>query len=60
MNFATAVLTTGQMGEADRRCVLAGSSVVADEFGPGLLAEDLPDLLPGALRRLLGVKTCTR
>jgi ADP-dependent NAD(P)H-hydrate dehydratase / NAD(P)H-hydrate epimerase len=25
----------------------------AAEFGPGLLAEDLPDLLPGVLRRLL-------
>jgi NAD(P)H-hydrate epimerase len=24
----------------------------ATEFGPGLLAEDLPDLLPGMLRRL--------
>jgi NAD(P)H-hydrate epimerase len=32
----------------------------ASEFGPGLLAEDLPDLLPAVLRRLLGVKTCTR
>jgi NAD(P)H-hydrate epimerase len=27
----------------------------ASEFGPGLLAEDLPDLLPGVLRRLFGV-----
>jgi NAD(P)H-hydrate epimerase len=26
----------------------------AFEFGPGLIAEDLPDLLPGVLRRLLG------
>jgi NAD(P)H-hydrate epimerase len=26
----------------------------ASAFGPGLLAEDLPDLLPGVLRRLLG------
>jgi NAD(P)H-hydrate epimerase len=26
----------------------------AREFGPGLLAEDLPDLLPGVLRRLEG------
>ena len=32
----------------------------ASEFGPGLLAEDLPDLLPGVLRRLVGVSTCTR
>jgi NAD(P)H-hydrate epimerase len=26
----------------------------AREFGPGLIAEDLPDLLPGVLRRLFG------
>lgn len=26
----------------------------AEEFGPGLIAEDLPDLLPKVLRRLLG------
>jgi NAD(P)H-hydrate epimerase len=24
----------------------------ARDFGPGLLAEDLPDLLPGVLRRI--------
>jgi NAD(P)H-hydrate epimerase len=28
----------------------------AAEFGPGLLAEDLPDLLPGVLRRI-GART---
>jgi NAD(P)H-hydrate epimerase len=27
----------------------------AREFGPGLMAEDLPDLIPGVLRRLEGV-----
>ncbi len=26
----------------------------AEEFGPGLIAEDLPDLLPVVLRHLLG------
>jgi NAD(P)H-hydrate epimerase len=26
----------------------------ANEFGPGLIAEDLPDLLPGVFRRLYG------
>jgi NAD(P)H-hydrate repair Nnr-like enzyme with NAD(P)H-hydrate dehydratase domain len=26
----------------------------AAEFGPGLIAEDLPDLLPGVFRRLYG------
>ncbi|HEY5373273.1 MAG TPA: ADP/ATP-dependent (S)-NAD(P)H-hydrate dehydratase [Polyangiaceae bacterium] len=29
----------------------------ASEFGPGLLAEDLPDLLPKVLRRLFGSDT---
>ena len=28
----------------------------AAEFGPGLLAEDLPDLFPGVLRRLAGAR----
>lgn len=28
----------------------------AADFGPGLLAEDLPDLLPGVLRRLFALK----
>lgn len=28
-------------------------------FGPGLIAEDLPDLIPGVLRRLLGASTAT-
>jgi NAD(P)H-hydrate epimerase len=27
----------------------------AKDFGPGLLAEDLPDLIPGVVRRLMGV-----
>jgi len=42
---------------------LAGAAAVwmhgaaAAEFGPGLLAEDLPDLLPGVTRRLLGAAT---
>ncbi len=30
----------------------------ANAFGPGLLAADLPDLLPGVLRRPFGVPTC--
>jgi NAD(P)H-hydrate epimerase len=28
----------------------------ASAFGPGLMAEDLPDLLPGVLRRLGGLQ----
>ena len=28
----------------------------ATEFGPGLIAEDLPDLLPGVFRRLYDQK----
>jgi NAD(P)H-hydrate epimerase len=28
----------------------------ATEFGPGLIAEDLPDLLPGVLRRLVNAQ----
>jgi ADP-dependent NAD(P)H-hydrate dehydratase / NAD(P)H-hydrate epimerase len=32
----------------------------AAEFGPGLIAEDLPDLLPGVFRRLNGRNACTQ
>ena len=32
----------------------------ASEFGPGLLAEDLPDLLPKVLRRLFGSDTLVK
>ena len=32
----------------------------AAEFGPGLIAEDLPDLLPGVFRRLNGSNACMR
>jgi len=32
----------------------------AAEFGPGLIAEDLPDLLPGVFRRLNGSTACTQ
>jgi ADP-dependent NAD(P)H-hydrate dehydratase / NAD(P)H-hydrate epimerase len=32
----------------------------AAEFGPGLIAEDLPDLLPGVFRRLNGSSACMR
>jgi ADP-dependent NAD(P)H-hydrate dehydratase / NAD(P)H-hydrate epimerase len=32
----------------------------AADFGPGLIAEDLPDLLPGVFRRLNGSNACTR
>ena len=32
----------------------------ASEFGPGLLAEDLPDLLPKVLRGLLGSDTLVK
>jgi NAD(P)H-hydrate repair Nnr-like enzyme with NAD(P)H-hydrate dehydratase domain len=28
----------------------------ASDFGPGLIAEDLPDLLPSVLSRLFGLK----
>jgi hypothetical protein len=40
-----ALLRVAQMNEADRLTAAA-------DFGPGLIAEDLPDLLPGVLRRL--------
>jgi len=32
----------------------------AADFGPGLIAEDLPDLLPGVFRRLNGSNACMR
>jgi NAD(P)H-hydrate epimerase len=32
----------------------------AAEFGPGLIAEDLPDLLPGVFRRIQGGNPCMR
>jgi NAD(P)H-hydrate repair Nnr-like enzyme with NAD(P)H-hydrate dehydratase domain len=32
----------------------------AADFGPGLIAEDLPDLLPGVFRRLHGSNACMR
>lgn len=32
----------------------------AAEFGPGLIAEDLPDLLPGVFRRIQGGNSCMR
>ncbi len=32
----------------------------AAEFGPGLMAEDLPDLLPAVFRRLNGSNACKR
>jgi ADP-dependent NAD(P)H-hydrate dehydratase / NAD(P)H-hydrate epimerase len=32
----------------------------ATEFGPGLIAEDLPDLLPSVFRRLNGSSACMR
>jgi NAD(P)H-hydrate epimerase len=36
-------------------CAVWLHSAAATEFGPGLLAEDLPDLLPRVFRRLYGV-----
>jgi len=32
----------------------------ANEFGPGLIAEDLPDLLPSVFRHLYGSRTATQ
>ncbi len=45
----------------DAFCAAAGAvwlhGAAAADFGPGLLAEDLPDLLPGVLRRLWRLTT---
>ena len=63
---ACALLCVAQMSEADRLTVLGGipghelmqaagvwlHGAAATDFGAGLLAEDLPDLLPAVLRRL--------
>jgi NAD(P)H-hydrate epimerase len=35
-------------------------SAAANEFGPGLIAEDLPELLPSVLRHLYGSGTATQ
>ena len=51
------LLTQGMeaFGSAAAGVWLHGAS--ARDFGPGLLAEDLPDLLPGVLRRLMSATT---
>jgi NAD(P)H-hydrate epimerase len=51
------LLTQGMeaFGAAAAGVWLHGAS--AHDFGPGLLAEDLPDLLPGVLRRLMSAAT---
>jgi NAD(P)H-hydrate epimerase len=35
-------------------------SAAANEFGPGLIAEDLPELLPSVFRHLCGAETATQ
>jgi NAD(P)H-hydrate epimerase len=46
------LLTQGMDAFAAAAAAVWMHGAAAEDFGPGLLAEDLPDLLPGVLRRL--------
>jgi NAD(P)H-hydrate epimerase len=46
------LLTQGMHAFAAAAAAVWMHGAAAQDFGPGLLAEDLPDLLPGVLRRL--------
>jgi NAD(P)H-hydrate epimerase len=46
------LLTQGMDAHAAASAAAWIHGAAAEDFGPGLLAEDLPDLLPGVLRRL--------
>jgi NAD(P)H-hydrate repair Nnr-like enzyme with NAD(P)H-hydrate dehydratase domain len=46
------LMTQGMEAFAAAAAAVWMHGAAAQDFGPGLLAEDLPDLLPGVLRRL--------
>jgi NAD(P)H-hydrate epimerase len=56
--FILGLLTQGMAAFSAAAAGVWMHGAAAAEFGPGLLAEDLPDLLPPVLRRLEGLRRC--